>query len=98
MFSLVARVPFSPLDIDLGHLARGEWNTPVDRFRVWYLPGGESGDEPTCYVMVRKFDPRDGVLICGHLVVNLGKKLAKDGWSFTIGILSNDEVRARAML
>jgi hypothetical protein len=98
VFSLVAGVPFSPLDIDLGHLARGEWNALVDRFRVWYLPSEMGNGEPACYVMVRKFDPNDGVLICGHMVVNLGEKGSKNGWSFTVGILSNDEVRARAML
>ncbi|HKT22446.1 MAG TPA: hypothetical protein VJR06_07565 [Nitrososphaerales archaeon] len=98
VFSLVVGVPFAPLDIDLGHLARGEWNAAVDRFRVWHLPG-EGGDEPVCYVMVRKFDPKDGVLVCGHVVVNLpGSISAKNGWSFTVGILSNDEVKARAML
>lgn len=25
-FSFVAEVPYAPIDIDLGHLARGEWN------------------------------------------------------------------------
>lgn len=98
VFSLVAGVPFSPLDVDLGHLARGEWNALVDRFRVWHLPGGKGNGEPACYLMVRKFDPHDKVLICGHVVVNLGDKGSKNGWSFTVGILSNDEVRARAML
>lgn len=98
VFSLVVDVPFAPLDIDLGHLARGEWNAMVDRFRVWHLPG-ESGSGPMCYVMVRKYDPKEGVLVCGHLVVNLaGDKGGRNGWSFTVGILSNDEVRARAML
>lgn len=99
VFSLVVGVPFSPLDIDLGHLARGEWNVLVDRFRVWYLPG-ESGDGgAVCYLMVRKFDPQDGVLVCGHMVVNLDRtKGAKDGCSFTVGLLSNDEVKARSML
>lgn len=98
VFSLVVRVPFAPLDIDLGHLARGEWNALVDRFRVWYLPGVKGESEPVCYVMVRKFEPRDGVLILGHLVVNLDRKETGDGWNFTVGMLSNDEVRARAML
>jgi len=47
VFSLVADVPFSPLDIDLGHLARGEWNPHTDRFRLWYLPE-EAGEKPSC--------------------------------------------------
>lgn len=98
VFSLVVDVPFAPLDIDLGHLARGEWNAAVDRFRVWYLPGGDGEGEPVCYVMVRKFDPQEGVLVCGHVVVNLVGKKGANGRSFTIGVLSNDEVRARAML
>ncbi len=98
MFSLVVGVPFSPLDIDIGHLARGEWNTMADRFRIWYIPGEKGDSGPTCYVMVRKFDPRDGVLVCGHLVVNLGEKRAEGGCSFTVGVLCNDDVRARTML
>jgi hypothetical protein len=100
VFSFVVGVPFSPLDIDLSHLARGEWNVQVDRFRIWYLPGERGEDAPVCYVMVRKFDPRDGALVFGHMVVNLGGRgrEKEDGWNFTVGILSNDEVRARAML
>jgi len=71
VYSLVVAVPFSPLDIDLGHLARGEWNALTDRFRVWILPKeGESDSQPACYVMIRKFDPRDGVLLYGHVVSN----------------------------
>lgn len=96
VFSLVVGVPFAPLDVDLSRLARGEWNASVDRFRLWYLPGeGNGGD--ACYLMVRKFDPTDGVLVWGHVVVNLARG-AKDGCGFTVGLLSNDEVRARAML
>jgi len=99
VFSLVVRVPFAPLDIDLGHLSRGEWNALVDRFRVWYIPGREGGSEPVCYVMVRKFEPRGGVLVFGHVVVNLANRKGEgDGWSFTVGVLSNDDVRARAVL
>ena len=99
VYSLVVRVPFSPLDIDLGHMARGEWNPLTDRFRVWYLPPDGDGETPVCYVMVRKFDPQDGVVLYGHMVVNLGKSPeASEPWSFTIGIMSNDEVRARSML
>ncbi len=100
VYSLVARVPYSPLDVDLGHLARGEWNASTDRFRIWYLPQDEEGGgQLACYVMVRKFDPEDGVLLYGHMVVNTGRKPdAYDPWSFTVGIMSNDEVRARSML
>jgi hypothetical protein len=99
VFSLVVSVPFSPLDIDIGHLARGEWNALADRFRIWYIPPEMGDGGPTCYVMVRKFEPQDGVLLFGHIVVNL----RSDGngehpGSFTLGIMSNDEVRARSML
>ncbi len=98
VFSLVVGVPFSPLDIDLGHITRGEWNALTDRFRIWYLPK-ENGPEgqPVCYVMVRKFDPRDGILIYGHVVVNV-EKADDSRSSFTVGIMSNDEVKARSML
>lgn len=100
VYSLVVSVPFSPLDIDLGYLARGQWNALTDRFRIWYLPDedGNSG-QPVCYVMVRKFDPEDGVIVYCHLVVNMESKVVEnDRWSFTVGIMSNDEVRARVML
>ena len=100
VFSLVVEVPFSPLDIDLGHLARGEWNALTDRFRLWYLPKDDGPESrPACYVMVRKFDPRDGVILYGHVVVNMdGGADVEKPWSFTVGIMSNDEVRARSML
>ena len=100
VYSLVVKVPFSPLDIDLGHLARGEWNSLTDRFRVWFLPKAEgSDDQPTCYVMIRKFDPEDGVLLYAHVVINTDPELsAEKPLSFTVGIMSNDEVRARFML
>jgi hypothetical protein len=95
---LVSGVPFSPLDIDIGHLTRGEWNPATDRFRVWVLPR-EGSEKPVCYVMVRKFDPRDMVLVYMHMVVNLEYGSGKsNSRSFTIGILSNDDVRARAAL
>ncbi len=99
VYSLVVAVPFSPLDIDLGHLARGEWDALTDRFRIWYLPPEGASGEPVVYAMVRKFDVGDGVLVYGHVVVNLEAK--PDGGeprSFTVGIMSNDEVRARSML
>jgi len=99
VYSLVVAAPFSPLDIDLGHLARGEWNALVDRFRVWILPREGEGNQTACYVMIRKFDPRDGVLLYGHIVINTAEKAnAENPWSFTVGIMSNDEVRARFML
>ena len=99
VYSLIAEFPFSPLDVDLGHLARGEWNTLTDRFRLWYQPKeGGAGDHPVCYLMIRKFDPKDGVLLYGHVVVNLQGAGAGEPKSFTMGILSNDEIRARSML
>jgi hypothetical protein len=99
VYSLVVDVPFSPLDIDLGHIARGEWNSLTDRFRIWHLPRDGPEEPPVCYLMVRKFDPRDGVLLYGHVVVNTEIRTG-DGnpRSFTVGIMSNDEVRARSML
>jgi hypothetical protein len=99
VYSLVADVPFSPLDIDIAYLARGEWNPLCDRFRVWHLPDEDGGGPPVCYVMVRKFDPKEGVIVYGHIVVDNGQKArGGDGRSFAVGILSNDEVRARVML
>jgi len=100
VYSLVVGVPFSPLDIDLGHLTRGEWNALTDRFRVWFLPKeGERDSQPTCYVMIRKFDPQVGVLVYGHVVINTDEKAGVENpRSFTVGIMSNDEVRARFML
>ena len=100
VYSLVVAVPFSPLDIDLGHLARGEWNALTDRFRVWILPRESGKDsQPACYVMIRKFDQQGGVLLYGHVVINSAEKAnAESPWSFTVGIMSNDEVRARFML
>jgi hypothetical protein len=100
VYSFVASVPFSPLDIDLGRLARGEWNALTDRFRLWYLPaedGAEGG--AACYVMLRKFDPQDGVLLYGHIVVNLAAKARGDiASNFTVGIMSNDDIKARSAL
>jgi hypothetical protein len=100
VYSLVAGVPFSPLDIDLGHLARGEWNALCDRFRVWFLPKEEGRDsQPTCYVMIRKFDLQNKVLLYGHIIINTDEKPNVANLnSFTVGIMSNDEVRARFML
>ena len=99
VYSLVVEVPFAPLDIDIAYLSRGEWNPLTDRFRVWYLPDESGEGPPACYLMVRKFDPKDGIVAYGHIVVNnRGRRGEDDGWSFTAGILSNDEVRARVML
>jgi len=99
VYSLVVGVPFSPLGIDLGHLARGEWNALTDRFRVWFLPKDGSDSQPTCYVMIRKFYPRVGVLLYGHIVINTDEKPGVENpRSFTVGIMSNDEVRAQFML
>ncbi|HEY6283909.1 MAG TPA: hypothetical protein VIW22_08300 [Nitrososphaerales archaeon] len=100
VYSFVASVPFSPLDIDLGRLARGEWNALTDRFRLWYLPSedGVEGDA-SCYVMLRKFDPVEGVLLYGHVVVNMGARpKGASAYNFTVGIMSNDDIRARSAL
>jgi len=49
--------------------------------------------------MVRRFDPGEGVLVYAHMVVNLEAMAdALDQRSFTVGIMSNDEVRARTTL
>ncbi len=100
VYSLVAEVPFTPVDIDLGRLARGEWNALTDRFRIWYLPREDDADgRPVCYVMIRKFDPQDGVLLYGHVVVNVEETAGAEAQrNFVVGIMSNDEIRARSML
>jgi hypothetical protein len=100
VYSLVAAVPFSPVDVDLNVLARGEWDSFTDRFRVWFLPKTEGqNDKTSCYVMVRKFDPQQAVLVCVHIVANLEAGEGDDaGRYFTLGILSNDDIRARAVL
>ncbi len=100
VYSLVASVPFSPVDVDLNLLARGEWDASKDRLRVWFLPVTEGqNDKPSGYVMIRKLDQGQGVLVCVHIVMNLGTEAAKNGRPyFTIGILSNDDIRARAVL
>jgi hypothetical protein len=100
VYSLVASVPFSPVDVDISLLARGEWDASKDRLRIWFLPATEGqSDKPSGYVMIRKLDQRQGVLVYLHVVMNLGGGGAKDSRPyFTIGILSNDDVRARAVL
>jgi len=73
VYSLVASVPFSPVDVDLNLLARGEWDASKDRLRVWFIPATEGqNDRPTCYVLIRKLDQRQGVLVCVYIVMNLG--------------------------
>jgi hypothetical protein len=100
VYSLVASVPFSPVDVDLNLLARGEWDASKDRLRVWFLPATEGKNErPACYVMIRKLDQRQGVLVYVHIVMNLDTGEGRKGQPyFTIGILSNDDIRARAIL
>jgi len=99
VYSLVANVPFSPVDIDVAGLARGEWDALSDRFRVWFLPKGMAqNDKASCYVMIRKFDRQQGILTCAHIVMNLEDAGRDDCPCFSIGILSNDDIRARAML
>ena len=97
VYSLVAAVQFSPVDIDLNLLARGEWDATADRMRVWFLPKTEGqSDKISCYVMIRKFDRKQEAVVCVHIVPNLGAGEGDD--FFTIGILSNDDARARAVL
>jgi hypothetical protein len=97
VYSLVAAVQFSPVDIDLNLLARGEWDATSDRMRVWFLPKTEGqSDKLSCYVMIRKFDRKQEALVCVHVVPNLGAGAGDD--FFTVGILSNDDSRARAVL
>jgi len=100
VYSLVAAIPFSPVDVDLNVLARGEWDALTDRFRVWFLPKTEGkNDKTSCYVMIRKFDQQQAVLVCMHIVANLEFGEGGDGQRyFTLGILSNDDIRARAIL
>ena len=100
VYSLVASVPFTPVDVDLNVLARGEWDSSTDRLRVWFLPRSEAPDDKTsCYVMIRKFDPQQVILVCAHIVMNLEGGSGSDGQPFfTFGILSNDDIRAKATL
>jgi len=100
VYSLVAAIPFSPVDVDLNVLARGEWDALTDRFRIWFLPKTEGqSDKTSCYVMIRKFDRQQSVLVCVHIVANLEVGEGGDGQRyFTLGILSNDDIRARAIL
>lgn len=93
---MVATVPFSPIDIDVGRVARGAWDPLTDRFRVWYIPG-EGKQRPVCYVMFRKLDKEDGVVIYGHMLVNMEAD-AGQNTMFTVGLLSNDDIKARSML
>jgi len=88
------------VDVDLNVLARGEWDALTDRFRVWFLPKTEGqSDKTSCYVMIRKFDQQQAVLVCLHIVANLETGEGGNGQPyFTLGILSNDDIRARATL
>jgi hypothetical protein len=100
VYSLVAAIPFSPVDVDLNVLARGEWDALTDRFRVWFVPKTDGqNDKSSCYVMIRKFDQQQAVLVCVHIVANLEAGEGGNGERyFTLGILSNDDIRARAIL
>ncbi len=97
----MATVPFSPLDIDLGLLARGEWDALSDRFRIWYLPKVNGQDDSTLfYITIRKLDHQSDVLVYVHIVpdTETAYEDAEGRPSFTAGILSNDDVRARSTL
>ncbi|MDV3278274.1 MAG: hypothetical protein LYZ69_07395 [Nitrososphaerales archaeon] len=101
VYSLVASAPFSPLDIDLGLLARGEWDASRDRFRLWYLPKIKGQDDRTLfYATIRKLDQQSEVLVYMHIVpdLELTSEEREGQPSFTVGILSNDDVRARSVL
>lgn len=101
VYSLVAMIPFTPIDIDVGRLVRGEWDAIRDRFRLWFIPKIEGrADKPVCYFTIRKFDQQNDVLVFIHVLLNLDTTLGSDGrqTEFTVGILSNDDVRARAAL
>ena len=103
VFSLVARVPFTPVDLDVGRLARGEWNALSDRFRVWFIPKIDGRDDrPLCNLTLRKLDPDGGVLLFMHITVNLDATYGESKHSrpehFVVGILCNDDVRARTAL
>jgi hypothetical protein len=49
--------------------------------------------------MIRKFDPEQDILVYVHVVVDLATKIGEDNQSFfMLGILSNDDIRARSTL
>ncbi len=101
VYSLVASAPFSPLDIDLGLLARGEWDALRDRFRIWYLPEIKGQNDSTLwYIIARKLDQQSDILVYIHILPDPEPRAegSDGGPSFTVGILSNDEVRARSTL
>lgn len=101
MYSLVASIPFTPIDVDIGRLSRGEWDAMTDRFRLWFIPRIEGrDDEPVLHFSVRKLDRESGVLFFMHVVPRLTSVLKGDDPSthFDVGILCNDDVRARAAL
>lgn len=101
VYSLVANVPFTPIDIDIGRLARGEWDALTDRFRLWFIPRIDGRDDkPVFHFSVRKLDKDSGVLFFMHVVPNLDGTLGegRSEQHFTVGILCNDDVRARAAL
>ncbi len=99
VYSLVARVPFTPVDLDIGRLARVKWDALTDRFRLWFIPKIEGRDDkPLCHFTLRKFDCEADVLVFMHVVPKL-KALFRDDSEqdhFLAGVLSNDEVRARS--
>jgi hypothetical protein len=101
VYSLVASVPFTPIDVDVGRLARGEWDALTDRFRLWFIPKIEGHDDrPVFHFSVRKLDKESGVLFFMHIVPSLEATLREgiSGQHFAVGILCNDDVRARAAL
>ena len=101
VYSLVASLPFTPVDLDLGRMARGEWNPLVDRFRFWFIPGIDGKNDKTlCSVTVRKFDADSETLVFMHIVPNFGATIGREirQPEFDVGILCNDDIRARSVL
>ncbi len=99
VYSLVAEIPFSPVDLDLNLLAKGHWDPSQDRFRLWHLPSEAQADK-CCYVTMRKVDRKQGILVYVHIVVNLEPRRESGGFesNFTVGVLSNEEARAASVL
>lgn len=101
VYSLVASLPFTPVDLDLGRIARGEWNPLVDRFRFWFIPRIEGKNDKTrCSITVRKFDQDSETLVFMHIVPNLGTTIGRKTSQpeFDVGVLCNDNIRARSAL
>jgi hypothetical protein len=52
----------------------------TDRFRIWFLPGKEEVEgKPLCYVMMRKLDLKDLVLVYAQVVLSIGAEVTTAG-------------------